>query len=225
MIRCDSKARTLDEFITIVPLSNKKVRTEDVDNENFGEETLKIDTEYEESPKSTMSNTKKELQKNDGASSTPNNFRLYDSITKPIEAKFIESFTPCKDSRDLDSKDNDNGSFEMESSASTICKKSYLCKKWNEVKLTSVINLKLKFKCDEKNELTEIFKEHVFVGCFNNHLALIQHQTNLYLVNYSEISQEFIYQVVLQGFSNFGSINFQNPLSIYDSVMLVLETF
>ncbi|KAF7731711.1 DNA mismatch repair protein [Apophysomyces ossiformis] len=71
--------------------------------------------------------------------------------------------------------------------------------------------------------LTEIFANHSFVACVDDTLALIQHETNLYLVNFSIISEELFYQIVLSEFENFGVIYLSSPASIEECVMIALD--
>ncbi|KAL2911869.1 DNA mismatch repair protein Mlh1 [Polyrhizophydium stewartii] len=92
-----------------------------------------------------------------------------------------------------------------------------------DVRLTSVLELRDDVVAQEHKALTEMFREHSFVGCVNNAVALIQHHTKLYLVNYQDLSRELCYQVVLRGFSNFGFITLETPLSIHELVLIALD--
>ena len=47
---------------------------------------------------------------------------------------------------------------------------------------------------------------HSFVGCINRKLALLQHQTKLYVTNTSSLSEHLFYQLFLLDFANFGVI-------------------
>ncbi|CAG8519047.1 7645_t:CDS:10 [Paraglomus brasilianum] len=94
-----------------------------------------------------------------------------------------------------------------------------------EVKLTSVLTLREKLIDKEHKGLTELFSDHTMVGCVDDSLtlALIQHQTKLYLVNYNALSEELFYQLILQEFANFGFIRLSNPASISELVLIALE--
>ncbi|KAH6595679.1 hypothetical protein BASA61_003713 [Batrachochytrium salamandrivorans] len=96
-------------------------------------------------------------------------------------------------------------------------------RKFVEVRLTSVLELREEIVKSEHKSITELFREHTFVGCVNDILALIQHHTKLYLVNYQEISRELFYQLVLRGFSNLGSIHLENALPIAQVALIALE--
>ncbi|CAO3677948.1 unnamed protein product [Umbelopsis vinacea] len=92
-----------------------------------------------------------------------------------------------------------------------------------EVRLTSLLELRKDVKKNEHKGLSGIFADHAFVGIVDDSLALIQHQTKLYMVNYSIISEELFYQLVLREFSNFGYINMSSPIPITDFIMVALD--
>ncbi|KAL6612689.1 DNA mismatch repair protein MutL [Neocallimastix sp. 'constans'] len=96
-------------------------------------------------------------------------------------------------------------------------------REWNDVKLTSVLNLREMVDKNDNKGISNFFHNHTFVGCVDETLALIQYQTKLYLVNYQETSRELFYQLVLRQFSNFGFINLTQKLPIYDLLMISLE--
>eukprot|EP00474_Spongospora_subterranea_P001191 CRZ01649.1 hypothetical protein [Spongospora subterranea] len=68
--------------------------------------------------------------------------------------------------------------------------------------LTSVQNLLDQIESQSSSVFQSLFKEHVFVGCIDDHLSLIQHNTKLYLVNVQAISNFLVYE---QCFRNFGA--------------------
>ncbi len=92
------------------------------------------------------------------------------------------------------------------------------------IQLTSVLELRNFIYGNENSSITESFKSHKYVGMFNEHLALMQHNTSLLLVNFYEISIDVCYQIVLFGFSNFGSIRL-DPVRIVDLVLMGLENY
>lgn len=83
-----------------------------------------------------------------------------------------------------------------------------------DVQLISVLELRQSIENMENSRITEIFREHTFVGIVDDFRALIQHQTRLLMINFTKISRMFFYQVVLYGFANFSRISFDNPLNI-----------
>ncbi|KAI8906044.1 hypothetical protein EDD86DRAFT_193518 [Gorgonomyces haynaldii] len=87
---------------------------------------------------------------------------------------------------------------------------------WIQVELTSVQELLQELLDHQKPHLTDIFREHVFVGPINDNLALVQHQTKLYSLDLEVISEQFFYQIILRGFSNFGRLHLQHPLRLLD---------
>ena len=56
-----------------------------------------------------------------------------------------------------------------------------------DVQLTSVLDLREEIEFKEHEGLTELFREHCFVGCVDHRLATIQHRTRLLLVDYHKI--------------------------------------
>lgn len=101
--------------------------------------------------------------------------------------------------------------------------------------------------------LTELLANHTFVGCVDDSLtlALVQHQTKLYMVNYNVlryyenstciilinkirltnyckfilcISEELFYQLALYGFHNFGFIHLSIPAPIRELTIFALES-
>ncbi|KAI9288731.1 histidine kinase-like ATPase [Umbelopsis sp. AD052] len=92
-----------------------------------------------------------------------------------------------------------------------------------DVRLNSLLGMRKEVKKNEHKGLSDIFADHTFVGVVDDALALIQHQTKLYLVNYSVISEELFYQLVLREFSNFGYINMASSIPIKDFIMVALD--
>ena len=63
----------------------------------------------------------------------------------------------------------------------------------DEPTLTSILQLFEQLEKDSHSGLLDLFKNHIFVGCVNSNHVLIQHSTNLYLVNIVNIRQISIY--------------------------------
>ncbi|KAF0515857.1 mismatch repair protein [Gigaspora margarita] len=95
----------------------------------------------------------------------------------------------------------------------------------NEVRLTSILTLRKRLREVEHKGLTELLSNHTMVGCVDDSLtlALIQHQTKLYMINYNVLSEELFYQLTLQEFSNFGFIQLSSPAPIHDLIIYALE--
>ena len=93
-----------------------------------------------------------------------------------------------------------------------------------QINLTSVKNLCKNIDQNEHLGLKNLLQDHKFVGCVNKTLALVQHLTQLYLVNTKKLSQELFYQIIIFKFGNFGYIELSEPAPIYDLVLLALNT-
>ncbi|XP_060070717.1 DNA mismatch repair protein Mlh1-like isoform X2 [Ylistrum balloti] len=95
--------------------------------------------------------------------------------------------------------------------------------KQRQIKLSSVLSLQQTVKDDAHKGLTEMFRNHKFVGCVNEEFSLIQHQTMLFLVNTTTVSKELFYQILLFDFGNFGNLRLSEPAPIYELAMLALD--
>ncbi|XP_039592376.1 DNA mismatch repair protein Mlh1 isoform X2 [Polypterus senegalus] len=92
------------------------------------------------------------------------------------------------------------------------------------IKLTSVKELRSAISEHAHIGLQEMLQNHSFVGCVNPQWALIQHQTKLYLVNTSKLSQELFFQILIYDFGNFGVLKLSTPAPLYELAMLALES-
>ncbi|KAI8995133.1 putative DNA mismatch repair protein mlh1 [Gaertneriomyces semiglobifer] len=90
------------------------------------------------------------------------------------------------------------------------------------VRLTSVHELREDVLSKEYESLTELFADHIFVGLMDSRLALIQHQTKLYMIDYLRLSQTLFYQLCLRGFQNFGYLVLSQPAPIYELALSCL---
>lgn len=89
-------------------------------------------------------------------------------------------------------------------------------------RLTSVKALRANVRELIHKELTETFATHTFVGIvdYPRRIAAIQSGTNLFLVDYGMISNEFFYQAGLTEFGNFGTTRYDPPLSLREILQI-----
>ncbi|XP_033762877.1 DNA mismatch repair protein Mlh1-like [Pecten maximus] len=92
-----------------------------------------------------------------------------------------------------------------------------------QIKLSSVLSLQQTLRDGVHKGLSEMFRNHKFVGCVNEEFSLMQHQTMLYLVNTTAVSKELFYQIILFDFGNFGNLRLSEPAPIYDLAMIALD--
>ncbi|XP_074531346.1 DNA mismatch repair protein Mlh1 [Halichoeres trimaculatus] len=92
------------------------------------------------------------------------------------------------------------------------------------IKLNSLKELREEIKENTHTGLLEILQNHSFVGCVDPQWTLIQHQTKLYLLNTSKLSQELFFQILIYDFGNFGVLRLSTPAPIYDLAMLALDS-
>jgi len=93
------------------------------------------------------------------------------------------------------------------------------------IRLTSIKDLRTAVRDEVHTTLDDTFRDLTFVGIVDTskRIAAIQSGVKLFLVDYGMISAEFFYQIGLSDFSNFGTINFKEPLSVADLLRIGAE--
>ncbi|CAG8823619.1 24439_t:CDS:2, partial [Racocetra persica] len=111
---------------------------------------------------------------------------------------------------EFDTSHNCHDSIEGDNAVSSSLKRK---RDRNEVRLTSILTLRKRLREVEHKGLTELLSNHTMVGCVDDSLtlALVQHQTKLYMINYNILS-------------NFGFIQLSTPAPIYDLIIYALES-
>ncbi|XP_007517112.1 DNA mismatch repair protein Mlh1 isoform X2 [Erinaceus europaeus] len=92
------------------------------------------------------------------------------------------------------------------------------------INLTSVLSLQEEINQRGHETLREMLHNHSFVGCVNPQWALAQHQTKLYLLNTTKLSEELFYQILIYDFANFGVLRLSEPAPLFDLAMLALDS-
>ena len=94
-----------------------------------------------------------------------------------------------------------------------------------QIRLISVKNLRAEVRTNMHRGLTELFASHTFVGHIDTErrLAAIQSGTKLYVVDYGLVAYEFLYQIALTDFGNYGVCEFSYPLDIYRALVAAAE--
>ncbi|XP_004676380.1 PREDICTED: DNA mismatch repair protein Mlh1 [Condylura cristata] len=92
------------------------------------------------------------------------------------------------------------------------------------INLTSVLSLQEEISQRGHETLREMLHNHSFVGCVNPQWALAQHQTKLYLLNTTKLSEELFYQILIYDFANFGVLKLSEPAPLFDLAMLALDS-
>lgn len=92
-------------------------------------------------------------------------------------------------------------------------------------RLVSVRELRAAVREDAHHELTEVMANHTFVGIVDERrrLAAIQGGVKLFLVDYGRACYEYLYQVGLTDFGNFGVIRFSPPLDLRELLSVAAE--
>ncbi|XP_060896599.1 DNA mismatch repair protein Mlh1 [Labrus mixtus] len=92
------------------------------------------------------------------------------------------------------------------------------------IKLNSIKDLRAEIEENTHTGLQDVLQNHSFVGCVDPQWTLIQHQTKLYLLNTSRLSQELFYQILVYDFGNFGVLRLSCPAPLYDLALLALDS-
>ncbi|XP_065742100.1 DNA mismatch repair protein Mlh1 isoform X4 [Phocoena phocoena] len=92
------------------------------------------------------------------------------------------------------------------------------------INLTSILSLQEEISERGHETLREVLRNHSFVGCVNPQWALAQHQTKLYLLNTTKLSEELFYQILIYDFANFGVLRLSEPAPLFDLAMLALDS-
>ncbi|KAF6147807.1 hypothetical protein GIB67_014387 [Kingdonia uniflora] len=89
--------------------------------------------------------------------------------------------------------------------------------------LTSVHELLSDIDCKCDSDLLEIVKHCTYVGMADDLLALLQHNTRLYLVNVVNLSKELMYQQIIRRFGHFNAIQLSDPAPLSELIMMALK--
>ena len=71
--------------------------------------------------------------------------------------------------------------------------------------------------------LSELFRDHTFVGCIDANRCAIQHRLILFVVQIPEISRHFFYEQILDGFEDFEPMRLNPPASVTQLLRLFLS--
>jgi DNA mismatch repair protein MLH1 len=71
--------------------------------------------------------------------------------------------------------------------------------------------------------LSELFRDHTFVGCVDANKCAIQHRLNLYLVDVPAVTKHFFYEQILEGFESFEPMTLSNPPGLEAMIKLHLQ--
>ncbi|XGW16651.1 hypothetical protein V3C99_001810 [Haemonchus contortus] len=84
----------------------------------------------------------------------------------------------------------------------------------------SLVSLREKI-CDESSQnLRDVFKTLIYVGCVSSKLLLLQHGTSLYAIRLDRILKELFYQTLIFSFGNFGSFKLEEGAKILELLHL-----
>ncbi|KAI1174633.1 histidine kinase-like ATPase [Nemania sp. FL0916] len=173
-------------------------------------------------PSGTSQETDESSAKNPGTSRKPpvrayeNNLVRTDASLRKITSMFPTTIKGSGPGSTADTAITDAG---LEPEYETTDRDSVYCR------LTSVRDLRTAVRDDMHHELTEIIANHTFVGIVDEkrRLAAIQGGVKLFLVDYGRACFEYLYQLGLTDFGNFGVIKFQPPLDLGEVLTIAAE--
>ncbi|KAA8538700.1 hypothetical protein F0562_028319 [Nyssa sinensis] len=89
--------------------------------------------------------------------------------------------------------------------------------------LTSLQELTNDIDCSCHSGLLDIVRHCTYIGMADDVLALLQHNTHLYLANVVNLSKELMYQQALHRFAHFNAIQLSDPAPLPELIMLALK--
>ncbi|RXW17653.1 hypothetical protein EST38_g8206 [Candolleomyces aberdarensis] len=97
--------------------------------------------------------------------------------------------------------------------------------KESECYLTSVKSLRKEVGKAKHRQLTEIFEKHTFVGIVDLEkcLSIIQHSTNLYVVNHASVAEELFYQLGLRQFGDMSRLKLEPPPQLRELLEIAVD--
>jgi DNA mismatch repair protein MLH1 len=93
------------------------------------------------------------------------------------------------------------------------------------ISLVSIAELRSAVREQAHQGMTEMMGSHTYVGVVDEtrRLAAVQGGIKLFLVDYGRACYEYMYQLGLTDFSNFGVINFRPPLDVRELINISVE--
>eukprot|EP00963_Diacronema_lutheri_P000586 scaffold31_cov334-Pavlova_lutheri.AAC.54 len=143
--------------------------------------------------------------------------------------KFIKR--PKRLSTSVDEKENPSSSpVEVQDRGVQVDQGASLCRAVRQKpnppqpsELSSVQELLSEVDRDCHRGLLEVVRSHSYVGMADGSLALVQHQTKLYLLDMETLSRDMMYQQVLRRFEHFNQIRFSIPAPLKELLLLGLD--
>ncbi|XP_063725936.1 DNA mismatch repair protein Mlh1-like [Symsagittifera roscoffensis] len=90
-------------------------------------------------------------------------------------------------------------------------------------KLNSLLNLRKIVEDSSCAKMREIIANCTYVGSASPEIAFVQHATELWLLNFQNLSEQLFYQIIIYDFGNFGRFSFSSEtMSIYNLAELAL---
>ncbi|KAF7761503.1 hypothetical protein Agabi119p4_9495 [Agaricus bisporus var. burnettii] len=139
----------------------------------------------------------------------------YHKVRTSLKVRTLDSMFPVSSPAQIDLNENEKGKGSTQGTPTAT--KSRLIEE-SSCLLTSVTKLRQNVVKHKHRQLTEILQKHIFVGIVDTHkcLSLIQHSTDMYLVNHSSLAEELFYQLGLRQFGDMSRLKLQPAPSLKD---------
>lgn len=92
-----------------------------------------------------------------------------------------------------------------------------------QVALSSIRNLRAQVDANRDEELSVLFRKHVFCGVIDDDTILIQFETFLYICKLRQCTNALVYEKVLNQFGHFDTALLSKALSVKDLLLMSLE--
>ena len=96
-------------------------------------------------------------------------------------------------------------------------------KQYNEIKLTSILELRNELQSTTNQQLSTTISNHIFIGFVDSSRIMVSYNTSLLMCNFKDVAFHFFYQQILKYFGNFGVIDIFDGLDIKDMVLVALD--
>ncbi|XP_053456256.1 DNA mismatch repair protein Mlh1 isoform X2 [Nycticebus coucang] len=212
MVRTDSREQKLDAFLQPLskPLSSQPqaIFSKDKTDVSSGRATQQ-DEEMLELPAPVEVTAKNQSLEQDAAKRTSERLETRGPISSPGNPR-----KRLREDSDVEMVED-----ESQKEMTTAC-----TPRRRIINLTSILSLQEEINDRGHEILREMLRNHSFVGCVNPQWALAQHQTKLYLLNTTKLSEELFYQILIYDFANFGVLRLSEPAPLFDLAMLALDS-
>ncbi len=194
---------------------------------NIGERTIELDILQSSSLNEETNDIQPQIL--DADHDEQSQIRRYTHGTNSdYELEIIESKSTIHEIDDWRDDFQENSTKENEGFEKELLEQKVTYQRtWIVCQLESIKGLLQQVYDKEHAGITAILQNMVIVGAVDDRLSLIQHQTEMYLVDMDELNEEMHYQIILRGFGNFAVHYFDQgvPIDAIEKTEMLEEYF